>query len=494
MTTIETTMRSEDTDEQRPSPRKSRNPLSRKHPRRQAPAPAGDASGSPGEVRPWDLPGSPLRTNERRAAAGFYAPALTGSPSTTKQAQILRTALIGRPTGTKGVVIGRDRLSDTAIAHDPFTAYNLTPRLVSSTNVINMGDVGSGKSSNTKCNYVARPLMLARRRAVVFDKKDQEGQGEYAPLCNEFNVEPLRFSEDGTGTRVNLLDPAIVRAGGLRGQKRLLTTIARLAAEDESVIGKWEMRAIGAALQRAQLEHQRRVPVLSDVLTVLPRVPDLDEFRFLSLAAKERLHQAAVTVLFTLQDLMEDYSGLLDGETSKNVSLTGKLTSFDISQLPDEGPAVPVVMAIGHMWLLGMLRGDTGWLTNCVYEEGWHIIGGPTAKLARSTQKLSRGLGLSNIINIHKGSDIPADSPGMAMIQEAQTVHVYRQTRPADAEWAQETFGFDPSTVQTITELGNGVSLLKIASHPETMIEHVRTPWEMRITDTDGALKTPAAA
>ena len=59
---------------------------------------------------------------------------------------------------------------------------------------------------------------------------------------------------------------------------------------------------------------------------------------------------------FTLNTLLQDYDGLLDGETSKNVDLRGKLTVFDISQLPDQGPAVPAVMAIGHMWLLGRLR------------------------------------------------------------------------------------------------------------------------------------------
>ncbi|WP_237657276.1 hypothetical protein [Agreia sp. COWG] len=36
---------------------------------------------------------------------------------------------------------------------------------------------------------------------------------------------------------------------------------------------------------------------------------------------------------------------------------------------------------------------------------------------------------------MHKGSDIPHDSPGMAIIQEAQTIVAYRQSRPEDAQW-----------------------------------------------------------
>ena len=58
---------------------------------------------------------------------------------------------------------------------------------------------------------------------------------------------------------------------------------------------------------------------------------------------------------------------------------------------------VAVVMAIGHMWLTGRLKTERGSVTNVVYEEGWHMIGGPSAQLVKSNQKLSRALGISNV-------------------------------------------------------------------------------------------------
>src|SRR5690606_23320252 len=199
------------------------------------------------------------------------------------------------------------------------------------------------------------------------------------------------------------------------------------------------------------------------------------------------LHRAGLSVRWTLNGLLDEYAGLLDGETSSSVDLSGKLTSFDISQLPDDGPAVPVVMAIGNMWMLGRLRSDRGHATTVVYEEGWHMIGGPSATLIKANQKLSRGLGIANVFVMHKGTDIPKDSPGVAIIQEAQSIYVFRQDRPEDAAWCQQTFGFAPEVAATIERLRDGHFIFKYGSHPETHVQHIRSVWETEITNTDEA-------
>lgn len=440
------------------------------------------------EITPWGRPGSRLRTKPSAARRGRYAPALQGAPSTTRQAEILNTALIGPPTGTKGVVTGRDVLSRTSIAHDPITAYNSTPREVSSPNVIIMGDVGAGKSTHTKANHVLRPLLLKNRRCVVFDKKDQAGEGEYSGVVRRYGYEPIRFTPDGTGTTLNLLDPTILKGTGLQGQARLLNIVTRLARGDQQ-LDSWEEEALRAALKMTvEQMDDGRAPVLADVLPNLGRVADDGDYGTLSVSARDDLHKAGLSLRWTLNGLLDEYAGLLDGETSKTVDLSGKLTSFDISQLPDDGPAVPVVMAIGNMWMLGRLRNERGWATTVVYEEGWHMIGGPSASLIKANQKLSRGLGISNVFVMHKGSDIPADSPGMAIIQEAQTVCIYRQSRPEDAAWCQQTFGLASETADTIERLRDGHYIFKYGSHPETHVQHILSRWEAQVTNTDEAL------
>ncbi|TFB86882.1 ATP/GTP-binding protein [Cryobacterium algoricola] len=383
-------------------------------------------------------------------------------------------------------------LSRTPISHDPVTAYNSEPREVSSPNVIVMGDVGAGKSSHTKCNYVVRPLLLKGRRAVVFDKKDQNGEGEYSNVVRHYGFEPIRFTVDGTGTTLNLLDPMIARGTGIQGQARLLNIVTRLARGDQPLDG-WEEEALRAALRATVDRIQGRAPVLADVLPNLGNITDDPEYHALSPTARDDLHKAGLSVKWTLNGLLDEYTGLLDGETSKSVDLSGKLTSFDLSQLPDDGPVVPVVMAIGNMWMLGRLRHERDSATTVVYEEGWHMIGGPGAQLIKSNQKLSRGLGISNVFVMHKGTDIPTDSPGMAIIQEAQTVVVYRQSRPDDALWCQQTFGLAPETARTIENLADGHYIFKYGSHPETHVQHIRSSWERELTNTDEGLAAGTA-
>lgn len=447
-----------------------------------------DQTQSATEITPWGQPGTRLRSKPGAARRGRYAPAIQGAPSTTRQAEILNTALIGPPTGTSGVVTGRDVLSRTSISHDPITAYNSTPREVSSPNVIIMGDVGAGKSTHTKANHVLRPLLLKGRRCVVFDKKDQAGEGEYSGVVRRYGYEPIRFSPDGTGTTLNLLDPMILEGTGLQGQARLLNIVTRLARGDQQ-LDAWEEEALRAALRMTvDKVGDHRAPVLADILPNLGDLADDPDYRTLSVSARDDLHKAGLSVRWTLNGLLDEYAGLLDGETSKSVDLAGKLTSFDISQLPDDGPAVPVVMAIGNMWMLGRLRRERGWATTVVYEEGWHMIGGPAAGLIKANQKLSRGLGISNVFVMHKGSDIPADSPGMAIIQEAQTVCIYRQSRPEDATWCQQTFGLAPETAETIEKLRDGHYIFKYGSHPETHVQHILSRWEAQVTNTDEAL------
>jgi len=450
-------------------------------------APASEEQSDDTEISPWPGTGTRLRTRARAAAAGFYAPALVGAPTTTRQAEVLTTAIIGAPTGTRGVVTGRDMLSRTPIAHDPVTAYNSIPREVSSPNVIIMGDVGAGKSTHTKANQVLRPLLLKNRRCVVFDKKDQGGEGEYSGVARHYGHDPIRFTADASGTRLNLLDPVILRGTGLKGQGRLLATVTRLARGDHALNG-WEEEALRAALRRTVDASSERAPVLADVLPNLGRIADDRDYTALSRGARDELHRAGLSVRWTLNGLLDEYGGLLDGETSHAVDLRGKLTCFDISQLRDDGPAVPVVMAIGNMWMLGRLRDERGYATTVVYEEGWHMVGGPSAHLIKANQKLSRGLGISNVFVMHKGSDIPKDSAGMAVIQEAQTVCIYRQSRPEDAQWCQRTFGLAPETAQTIERLQDGHYIFKYGSHPETHVQHILSSWEAEVSNTDEAL------
>jgi hypothetical protein len=454
-----------------------------------------------GEWPPYAEQGSRLRVNERRAKNGFYAPAFQGAPTTTRQAEILNTALIAAPTGVEGVAAGRDVLSQTAISKDPFTDYNSTPRRITSTNVLVVGDVGAGKSAYTKTVYVIRPLILRHRRAVVFDKKNEKGEGEYSPIVREFGGDHIKFAMDGSGVIFNIMDPAIsgVNDDGLNNQLVYLNTIPALIREGKGP-DEWERKALRLAYRSMMRNFEgSRTPTTADLHDLLGIIDRNDAtLADMSPATLERLHESGISMRFCFNELLETYGSIFDGETSKKVRLNKTLTSFDISQLPDTGPAIPMVMGLANLWLLGTVRRPEyrGIRTNVINEEAGHILGGPLAVQQRSNIKLSRGLGLSNIYNIHKGAtDVPAGSPGMAVIEEAQTVHIFRQDKPEAAQWCVRTFGLNPESANDIMVLRNGHHLLKSgADAPEVEIEHVRSAWEVEMTDTDSALRETDSA
>lgn len=436
----------------------------------------------PGQAKGWNR-----RESSRRATRAYYAPLAVGAPSTTRQAEVLNTAIIAAPTSEVGLSLGTDVLSRSMVVNDPFTAYE--NRAVSSASVLIIGDIGVGKSSLVKCNYVARPLVLRNRRVIVFDKKDQGGAGEYTGLATSYGTAPFRFSLDGDGTILNLLDPAITRGGDQHSQLRLLRTIAELAQESQSLDPR-QIEALRAALRAAhtRAEGLRRDPVLTDVVKALGMVADDKKYADHSPAALEELHQAGLVLRYVLGGLLEEFGGLFDGETSKGVHLADRLTSFDISQLPGDGPACSMVVALASTWLMGELRDNRGKFTYQVNEEGWDLINGPSGRLFRANLKLGRGLGLCQVTAIHKLADIPEDSPAMSFLAEAQIVHIFRQSRAEDQARCVKSFNLVTSAGESIGNLADGHHLFKLGSRPEVHVRGLRSNYEVNLTNTDEAM------
>ena len=348
-----------------------------------------------------------------RTPAGSVAGAVLkvrreGAPTTTRQAEVLNTAIIGSPGDERGVVIGTDHLSAAMIAHDPFTAYQAGT--ITSPNVCILGMIGSGKSSLIKTVYVERPLMLRRRRAVVVDKKLRGDEGEYAELTRRFGAEPFRFDPDtpAGSTCMNVLDPVILAGGGPAADRQLLSAVAELAGDGRCTSGTTPPSPRPTRPPCATSRMPRRVPVIPDLIALIPAVVDSPEFTGLRPATLDLIERAAWSLRFRLERLLaDDLAGMFDRETSRHVVLHPKLTTFDISALPEDGPSTSMVMVVANAWLMGMLTHETGWRTNFIAEEGWHLLGGPGGRVIRSKSKLSRGLGLSIVSAIHHISDIP---------------------------------------------------------------------------------------
>lgn len=430
--------------------------------------------------------GPSSRPNLRVARREGYFQRATPAPSTSIQAQILNPALIAAPTDDEGVVIGRDMLSNSAVAHDPFTAYQR--KIITSPAVVVLGVIGSGKSSLIKTVYVLRPIILKGRRAVVMDKKDRNGEGEYCELTRELGSSPFHFRVGGGGTVINPLDPTITATIGRARQLGLLRSMAERSANVDT-LDPWQQRALRTAYTEVMrlAERDGREPLLSDLVRELPNPRDPE--RMMSAAAAERVHQAGLEMSFIFEAmLLDELSGLFDGPTSKHVRLNDKLTTFDISQLPEDGPANALVQAVAHSLVLARLRRDRGQGTNFVSEEGWSLVSGPVARQMNANQMLARGLGLSNVVAMHHVAQVAQDSEAKSLLREPQTVHIYQQDRAEDIAAAVDMYGLEDGSADALASLDQGNHLLKIGRRAEIHVQHTRSELEERLTETDEAM------
>jgi 2-succinyl-5-enolpyruvyl-6-hydroxy-3-cyclohexene-1-carboxylate synthase len=78
------------------------------------------------------------------------------------------------------------------------------------------------------------------------------------------------------------------------------------------------------------------------------------------------------------------------------------------------------------------------------------------------------------------------------MIKEAQTIHLFRQEHDTDIQDCVKYFGLEASNAQTLGTLPQGEHLLKVGSHKEIRVNHVRTEREKQFTETDAAMLLPA--
>ncbi|MFG3423261.1 hypothetical protein [Micromonospora sp. NPDC048063] len=369
---------------------------------------------------------------------------------------------------------------------------------MSSPNVVVLGDVGKGKSALIKTVYVYRPLAFRNRRTVVADRKDQGGEGEYSELCRQLGGSPIRFEVGRGGSRINLLDPVIgisaESSTQVAGQLQLLRAVVHAASGAEP--DSWQGAALRIAHLRAlaKAEAAEKTPVLDDVIDALRLAPPADLFGEVpaTSATRDRFAEAALSLAFDLERVCgDDLAGLFDGPTSPDVRLADRLTSFDLSQLPTEGPAIPLVMTVLNTWLTNLLRRHRGWQTTFIAEEGWHLAEGVGARLFQRNSKLARGIGLANVVALHHLADIPEESPAVSMLKEAETVYMYAQARHDDAARCVRLYSLPPHLLDDLMQLQQGVCLLRIGANAPILMQHLRSSTEIALTDTDTAMTGP---
>ncbi|MEV0246861.1 ATP/GTP-binding protein [Nocardia sp. NPDC050712] len=440
----------------------------------------------------------PPRRHRSLDRYGWYEPRPEGAWTTTRQAEAWNVATSRRRSRHDGVLAGLNTISQELEIVDAFAAYG---NETSGINVVVIGDIGNGKSSWIKTVCVLRQL-VANRQVVILDKKPQAGVGEYTPLAAALGAESIRFRVGGSGACLNLLDPAISahgdHTGGIdgvvpAGQEALVVAVLTDAMGRE--LDEREKAAVGAGLfaVTADAHTTGRDPVIRDLAMRLLD-PDAGDGAGFGPRWSERALEWGVEPGLALLRLADrDLCGLVDAPTSPAVRAAldnHPLVHFDLSALPTEGPALRVVMTTANTWLANKLaaRSSRYQQTILVVEEGWHIAAGSTGEVFRGNAKLSRGLGLSTVAAFHHPADQPPDSPAQALMSEASIVVLFGQARFDDAAETVRLYRLPPGTEDTLMRLGRGQALVKIGSRDPFLINHIRSPQEVLLTDTDAAI------
>jgi hypothetical protein len=434
---------------------------------------------------------------------GWYE--ITDEPplTSTRQAEALNPALVATGSGQSlaGPPLGLDLHTGTALCADPHELYNAEPRRLSAPNVAILGDIGSGKSSLAKTAYVLRPLATGRQ-VCVFDRKRQEGLGEYHRLAAEIGGQVIRFDRAG-GAVINVLDPRICQhdsdtdtSGGLVGQDRLLLMVAEHAHGELTSRERAALRgAHHAALAHAQ--QQGRAATISDVIDAL-YAPTTESLPRAVLAETGRLSSEdlfgwGLDLALDLDRFVRgDLSGLLDGPTQAAdggpLDLDGQLLVIDTSALDEDSPALSLVMAIMSTYLTAVWSQTPGQRL-LVIEEGYHMVSLPgVAAIFRSLAKRGRGIGASTVSLFHHISDVPRHSAAMSLLRECGLCHVFRQSRDDDITDALALFGLPEHVGDELPYFQTGEHVLRIGSETPRRVQALRTALEAELTNTDTAM------
>lgn len=426
--------------------------------------------------------------------AGWYEITTDPITTSTRQSAALQPALVAPQAKLRGDAFGEDIATGQPVVFSPHEAYDLDR--ISAPNVTIFGDVGVAKTSALMTQYLLRPL--ARGALVaLFDRKNLQGAGEYHRAAAVAPSSRIRFARAG-GAIVNILDEQIaVSSDGDEervGQDDLLRMVAQAAYQPLSPYESWALnQAHKTAMARARRE--RRSPILGDVVEALfdPEEGAIPHPALKRVVDREEIQRWGLPLALALQEFIDGHlSGLINGETQDadggTLDLTERFLLIDTSALPEESPALGIVMAVIATYLMSVWANRPG-VKYIGIEEGYHTANLPgVAKIFRSLAKRGRGTGTSVVSVFHHISDVPAHSDAAALIRESGIVHVYRQDKYEEARAAVEMFNLPRHIMPDLLSLGVGRCILKIGSEPPRMVQHVRSALEVRVTDNDAAM------
>jgi type IV secretory pathway VirB4 component len=392
--------------------------------------------------------------------------------------------------GARGPYIGADAFGGS-FAYDPWELY--AAGALGGPNMLVVGQLGRGKSSLVK-TYLYRQAIFGRE-AWAIDPKS-----EYAALARALGGSIIAL-EPGGPVRLNPLSGR----GGREGQLSLLRSIAE-AALGRGLLPE-EDAGLRVALDLVNSRSQEHEPTLPEIVAALLH-PSAEMVADLA-TDEEALAGAIRQVALALQRLCEgDLSGMFDGPTSAGLDLDAPMVVLDLSAVADSA-ALGILMTCAAAWQHSVLAerkraaeagGTQGPKVISVLDEGWRIAShiGVAEWLQRSF-KLSRSLGVQNVIVMHRLSDLGAAGDAGSrqarlaegLIADADTRVVYAQP-PDQREALRNLLGLTSTELELVPTLRAGEALWQVGRR-SFLVCHRLSAAERSIVDTDARMSVGAA-
>jgi type IV secretory pathway VirB4 component len=351
-----------------------------------------------------------------------------------------------------------------------------------------IGQLGRGKSSLIK-TYLQRQAIFGRE-AWAIDPK-----GEYGPLAGALGGTVIAL-QPGGAVRLNPLSPR----GGREGQLSLLRSVSEAALGRP--LAPEEDAGLRVALDLVNGGTGEEEPTLPEIVAALlrPTAVMVAELETEVEAFATATRQAALA----LQRLCEgDLRGMFDGPTTPGLDLDAPLVVLDLSAVADSA-ALGILMTCAAAWQHSVLAerkraaeagGAQGAKVISVLDEGWRIAShiGVAEWLQRSF-KLSRSLGVQNVMVMHRLSDLGAAGDAgsrqarlaAGLIADADTRVIYAQP-PDQRDALRNLLGLTSTELELLPTLRAGEALWQVGRR-SFLVCHRLSSAERAIVDTDARM------
>jgi hypothetical protein len=397
-----------------------------------------------------------------------------------------------------GPVLGTETHSGTAVRVDPWYSY-LKEML--SPNFFVVGVQGSGKSFALKL-YATRQERAGRYICVI-DPKDAGGEGEWAAMGRSLGWTVIPWGPRSR-TRLNILDAQIARTSDNEEDlTQLALLVSILATELGRSLDQIETYALSVALDRVHADYQLayaswhldrdfltgnpgekqpRVPIASDLAHAILFPTDEAATR-INMEPIELVRASRAVGVALYNFLRTEIGRTVDAPTTLDANLMARGIVWDVSQVPRESRALPIVMTIINTFVHNAWWQPDGRKRILIIDEATLLLRHlGTARALEASEKTSRGKGISHMVAVQHTENVTGartdpdlEAAIAAVINEAEIVAALRQDAGQAQALAKRRL-LPKGAIDRLPALPSGNMLLLVGSRP---------PFELRTTPTE---------